>query len=932
MGPFKGLSKRAASWMMGCLVLGCGQAWLRSQPVNTAAGTIRGSVLDPSQAAIQGATVKITNPVSHFTRVVQTDGQGRFTFANLPFNSYHLAAAAPSFQKHEQDVDVRSTVPFELKMTLEVGAAATALTVTADGEDLVETGTMTHTDIGRGLLDRLPVESQSSSLSSLITLASPGVTADSNGLMHGLGDHAGNSFSLDGQPITDQQSKAFSNQIPTASVESMEVIEGAPSAEYGNKTSMVVVVTTRSGVGVKQPHGAVTTSYGTFGTVKGGFNIAYGGDGWGNFLAADAINTGRFLDAPEFAVMHAHGNLENLFDRLDLNGSPAGPVSINLGLSRSWFQTPNSFDAQNATAWSGEVVNNGGLGPNGTPPGSQDQRSQIRTFNVAPSWTHIIDRKTVLTAGLFLREDRYNYYPSRNPFADLTPNLQNQTVGQLRTLTNAGLRLKLSHDQGIHNAKAGVTYWQTFLRENDSLAIVNPTLNAVCLNADGSPNTSPALTNPAQCVAPLMPNPAFVPLLGCYDLTRTSTLPGSDGCPHPTSGLYNFRGRADVKELGLYVEDIIKKNDWTFNLGLRGDVYRGISAGNQAEPRLGASYNFRKTNTVLRASYARTLETPFNENLVISSVGCSDAVINALTSLTQGYPCIGRPLIPGWRNEFHAGLSQALGRHAVVDGEYIWKYTHSAYDFSILANTPITFPIEWHNSKISGPVARVSVPEFHGFTAFIVLSQVTARFFPPQVAGIGITPTSTGIIGVFRVDHDEIFNQTTHLQYQPWKEGPWLGFNWRYDSGMVAGPVPCAGGGCANGPNGSLSVVDVSVLSPNQQFQGGLFCGSVRATPTTGISPNGLCPASLYGSTLLSIPAPGTENADHRPARIAQRNLFDLALGWDNLFHGDKRKWNLRVTVVNLANAYVLYNFLSTFSGTHYVSPRNIIAQLEWRF
>ena len=64
-----------------------------------------------------------------------------------------------------------------------------------------------------------------------------------------LGDHAENSFSLDGQPITDQQSKVFSNQIPLDAVQSMAVIAGAPPAEYGGKTSLVIDVTTRSGNG-----------------------------------------------------------------------------------------------------------------------------------------------------------------------------------------------------------------------------------------------------------------------------------------------------------------------------------------------------------------------------------------------------------------------------------------------------------------------------------------------------------------------------------------------------------------------------------------------------------------------------------------------------------------------------------------------------------
>jgi len=156
------------------------------------------------------------------------------------------------------------------------------------------------TDVDKNLSDKIPLESASSSLSSLVTLATPGIAADSNGLFHGLGDHAENSFSVDGQPITDQQSKVFSNQIPLDSVDSMEVISGAPPAEYGGKTSVVIVATTRSGQGVTTPHGSVTTSYGSFGTSDVAANLAYGGAKWGNFVSASGLNSGRFLDPPEF--------------------------------------------------------------------------------------------------------------------------------------------------------------------------------------------------------------------------------------------------------------------------------------------------------------------------------------------------------------------------------------------------------------------------------------------------------------------------------------------------------------------------------------------------------------------------------------------------------------------------------------------------------
>jgi hypothetical protein len=82
----------------------------------------------------------------------------------------------------------------------------------------------------------------------------------------------------------------------------------------------------------------------------------------------------------------------------------------------------------------------------------------------------------------------------------------------------------------------------------------------------------------------------------------------------------------------------------------------------------------------------------------------------------------------------------------------------------------------------------------------------------------------------------------------------------------------------------------------------------------------------------LQVPAPGTENDDKNPPRIASRSLFDLAIGHDNLLHGDKYKISAQLTVINLTDKYALYNFLSTFSGTHYVTPRAVTAQLGFNF
>jgi hypothetical protein len=54
-------------------------------------------------------------------------------------------------------------------------------------------------------------------------------------------------------------------------------------------------------------------------------------------------------------------------------------------------------------------------------------------------------------------------------------------------------------------------------------------------------------------------------------------------------------------------------------------------------------------------------------------------------------------------------------------------------------------------------------------------------------------------------------------------------------------------------------------LTADEDFEAGLFCGGVRATPTQPIPDP--CPAAEFGSHLIKVPAPGTEQDDKNPAR-----------------------------------------------------------------
>ena len=82
----------------------------------------------------------------------------------------------------------------------------------------------------------------------------------------------------------------------------------------------------------------------------------------------------------------------------------------------------------------------------------------------------------------------------------------------------------------------------------------------------------------------------------------------------------------------------------------------------------------------------------------------------------------------------------------------------------------------------------------------------------------------------------------------------------------------------------------------------------------------------------MRVPAAGTENDDKNPPRIAPRHLFDAAVGIDNVLPTERYKLGFSLTAVNLGNEVALYNFLSTFSGTHFITPRSFQAQMKLAF
>jgi hypothetical protein len=832
------------------------------------AGTIQGVVQDPAGAVVSGAEVTVKNPVTGYVQTVRSGSDGHFKLVNIPPNQYHLAIVSSGFSEFGQDVNIRNSLPIEVAAKLAVAGRSTQINVESSSADLVELTSSAHVDSDRNQFTKIPAFDPAGGLSQAITYSTGGVAADANGFFHPLGDHAQVSFVIDGQPISDQQSKVFSTQLPTSAIQSMELTTGAPHAEFGDKSSLIDQITTRSGLGAMKTFGSVDAMYGTFGNVGGEVSFGFGNEKIGNFIALDGSRSGRFLDTPEFSVFHDKGNNETIFDRFDYQPTSNDVFHLNLFTARNWIQIPNSYDQL-----------------------AQDQKQRVLTWNIAPGYQHTFNAHYLLTVNPYIRKDQFDYYPSRDLTLD-TPSTQSQS----RQLLNYGVRSDLSINQGHHNIKIGVDLKQTRLSEKFAFGVTDPTFNPVCLDQNGGAVVDqPTVTDPGQCAGlGYTPNDALQPGLVPYDLTRGGTL-------------FNFAATHNINQYAAYIQDSITLGSFLLDVGLRGDTYYGLTADSGVSPRVGLAYNVKKTGTVLRAAYSRTFETPFNENLLLSSAtgvgGLAQNVFGASSA---------PPLPAGHRNQFNVGLQQAIGKWVLIDADYFWKYTNNAYDFSTLQNTTITFPISWRKSKLDGVTGRISTVDIHGFQAYWTFGHTRARYFPEQTGGLvaqGDQPES-----VFRIDHDQAFQSTVMLRYQRPHNAEWMSFAWRYDSGLVAG---------------INDVADALTLSAAQQVTIGFSCNGVFATYAVPITQ---C-TGVGKSTLLTLPQIGQEQDDHNPDRVQPRHVFDLGVGTDNLLHAEgPRRIVARVEVQNLTNKVALYNFLSTFSGTHFLTPRTVMATIGYRF
>jgi len=523
---------------------------------SSGSGLISGVVKDEGGKPVAGAVVTLENRVAGRIQTARTDAQGRFSLFNVPFNDYHLEAAAPGLATAHRDVAVRSTLPLQLALSL---PQAGAVVVVEERAGLIEDHPSSHIHIDRATIEQIPAVVQSRGMESIL-LATPGFIQDENGRFHFRGSHGQAMYVIDGVPVTDQMQATFSNSLDPGQVESMEVITGGISAEYGGKPGAVVNLTSKSGLGTPGGfQGDYTVGAARFRTFESGLSLRGCTDRSGWFVTAAGSGSDRFLDPVNFENLHNHGTTGRIFTRFDwlLSGTDTLRLSVGGG----------------ATAR--DVVNLASQEARG-----QDQRARNVDANLSLGWTRLLGPDASIEATLFHRQSTARL----DPTADLAQGFQGggpdypYWARQDRSLDNQGATVAYQRKNGDDTFKAGLQYVRYPIRERFAFAIT-----------DGS--------RAADAGDPLH---AYSPEGG--------------------GNIFRFDESITPSLASAYVQQDLKAGDWNLGLGLRLDSYRGRGyVHNQLQPRVGVSRSFPAAGTLLRFSYDRLLITPENENLAFST-------------------------------------------------------------------------------------------------------------------------------------------------------------------------------------------------------------------------------------------------------------------------------------------------------------------------
>ena len=204
-------------------------------------GELQIEVHDP-QGAVLSASGELVSEGNQFHLNFQIGDDGRYIAQDLAFGVYRISLNHAGFSPATQLVEIRSTVPRHLTVTLGLKAVETQMEISDAGTLVDPSRTSAVYTIGsQTISEEMPSQPGRGVLN--VVDAQPGWLYEANGVLHPRGSEYDVQFVVDGMPLTENRSPAFAPPFDSSDVESMRVMTAGFPAEYGRKLGGVVEVT-----------------------------------------------------------------------------------------------------------------------------------------------------------------------------------------------------------------------------------------------------------------------------------------------------------------------------------------------------------------------------------------------------------------------------------------------------------------------------------------------------------------------------------------------------------------------------------------------------------------------------------------------------------------------------------------------------------------
>ena len=281
---------------------------------------------------------------SHFELAFDTAPNGEYIAKKLPLGTYHLTLEHAGFAPYNSLVEIRSQLPQKISVVLSVATVAQTVEVT-DSDTLLDTtnhgntyqlGAPTLRDWAATIPGRQAID---------VVQSQPGWVLEANGVVHPRASEYDTQYVVDGLPILNNRSPAFSPSDDLDDVQSVKTYTSGIPPEFGRKVGGVVeTVTDRNPA--RGVHGTAILGGGSFGTANAYLGTSYF-DGRNVFgLSMDAARTDRFLDPPVLDNFTNRATLAGIKASFERDLTTKDRLRLSLSFDRAGFLVPNELIQQ----------------------------------------------------------------------------------------------------------------------------------------------------------------------------------------------------------------------------------------------------------------------------------------------------------------------------------------------------------------------------------------------------------------------------------------------------------------------------------------------------------------------------------------------------------------------------------------------------------